>query len=298
MGRHKASVGFIKSRIVNAESSQIYQSHFYLPIECKTLQPYIRVPYALPINEQKKYVFQALRQELARYDGIGKYLPEVGFNMQFDPPKPLMRADSQHLPAIFPEDLSKHVIESLSQGRFRLADIVILNIADHEIFKMHQTGQANWIRFYPDQRYIKNLIELDTLPSEWGVARQEAFREIFDMACLPLSLTYENDEIPQVHHDLDIPKIQNRIPYSDQKMTLLPEHLNKQRLFGRLISKCKNPVKMVTKETPIDEFQKKLTPVVLNMDYPIGMIFWHIKVVEKKKKKTIVVSHFATSTLS
>lgn len=295
MGRHKASIGFIKPKIQHSECTKMYQSDHSLLTEVKPLEQYVYVLQNLSPNKQKAQVFKSLKTVLKRYDGVRKYLPEVGFNMHYDPPKPLMDAEFKHLPASFPQEISTSSLEHLSQGRFRIVDIVMLNIADHEIFKMQQTGIANWIRFYPDQRYIKTLIALNTKQQEWGVAREESWREVFDMAYFPLNLKYEKQEMNMEADDTDIPKIQNTAPYQDKKMTLLPDHLNKQRFLGRLISKCKDPIKMITKETPLDDFQKKLTPVVLNSDYPIGMIFGQVRIAEKKKKQTLVMSHFATS---
>lgn len=229
----------------------------------------------------QKAMDTAIKAEATANEHVWGYLAEVGYNMRFNPPRPLMSLNPErsHLPSSYPLGASKKQIENYTKGSLRIPDVTVLKVTSAEMIAMRRKRIVDWNKFYPIEKNIKTIVEVKFKKDVWGVDQHKAYcqiannrvRELRDTDCCC------DTRKPQTQHVHEFLPILNPTPHAKERLIPTPLHLYlKQESMLDKLFKTPPKLEFVHEPTPWEEFQKVAVPVAIGTAVTAGVIFGEI----------------------
>jgi hypothetical protein len=233
-------------------------------------------------RDLQKTVELAIRTESIANEHVWGYLPEVGYNMRYNPPRPLMSSNPnrKHLPSSFPLGASRSEIQNYTKGDLRIPDIVILTITPSEMIAMRQKRIIDWSKFYPFDDNIKTIVEVKFNNDDWNRDQYKAYNKIAggrvrelrngDCSCDTRKPSQQTQQSP-----VFLP-ILNPTPYAEEKLIPLLNQISPQNSLLDKLLKTSPQIQIIQKPTAWEDFQQVAVPVAIGTAITAGVIFGEI----------------------
>lgn len=233
-------------------------------------------------RDLQKTVELAIRAESLANEHVWGYLPEVGYNMRYNPPRPFMSSNPnrRHLPSSFPLGASRSEIQNYTKGDLRIPDIVILTITSSEMIAMRQKRIIDWSKFYPFDDNIKTIVEVKFNKDDWNKKQYEAYDKIApnrvrelrngDCSCDSRKPSQQTQQAP-----VFLP-ILNPTPYAEEKLIPILNQISPNNSLLEKLLKTSPQIQMIQKPTAWEDFKQVAVPVAIGTAITAGVIFGEI----------------------
>lgn len=233
-------------------------------------------------RDLQKTVELAIRAESIANEHVWGYLPEVGYNMRYNPPRPFMSSNPnrRHLPSSFPLGASRREIQNYTKGDLRIPDIVILTITPSEMIAMRQKRIVDWSKFYPIEKNIKTIVEVKFNKDDWNKKQYEAYDKIApnrvrelrngDCSCDSRKPSQQTQQAP-----VFLP-ILNPTPYAEEKLIPILNQISPQNSLLDKLLKTSPQIQIIHKPTAWEDFKQVAVPVAIGTAITAGIIFGEI----------------------
>jgi hypothetical protein len=230
----------------------------------------------------QKAMDTAIKAEAEANEYVWGYLAEVGYNMRFDPPRPLMSSNPKrkHLPSSYPLGAAKKQIEIYTKGSLRIPDVTILKVTVPEMIAMRQKRIVDWSKFYPIEKNIKTIVEMKFKKDIWGAGQYDAYKLISkgrvrelrdtDCSCDTRKPSQQTQQSP-----VFLP-ILNPTPYAEEKLIPILNQISPQNSLLDKLLKTSPQIQIIHKPTAWEDFQQVAVPVAIGTAITAGVIFGEI----------------------